>query len=526
MSDANRPPANTDSPGFQRRLGLFDATMLVAGTMIGSGIFVVSAAVARDVGSSGWLMAVWVLTGVMTVLGAISYAELAAMMPAAGGQYVYLREAYTPLWGFLYGWTCFLIIQTASIAAVGVIFAKYLGVFVPMLGTGDEALLFTTKWATPLVVHLPLPWMEKPMEIFHRDQFTIHAGQLVACLVVGGLSLFNCLGVQEGKLVQNTLTVAKIGALALLIVLGLTVCVDPRAVAANTADPWGGITQTDQFKKVAQGPMLGWPTTVVMLFVAGAVMTGPLFAADAWNNITFTAGEIKEPRRNLPGALLLGTGLVIVLYLLANLAYLAALPVQGVRGGATPFDRGIAHAADERVGTAVFEVASPQLGVGFMALAIMVSTFGCVNGMVLMGARLYYAMANDNLFFRSVGRLNQRGVPAVGLLLQGFWSILLVFSGSYDELLDFLMFAVLVFYALTVAGLFILRVTRPNAERPYKTWGYPVVPAVYLLLCVAICVVLLVVKPQNTWPGLIIVLTGIPVYFLWRLTSPRTAATP
>ncbi|MGL4551839.1 MAG: APC family permease, partial [Gemmataceae bacterium] len=408
-----------------------------------------------------------------------------------------------------------------SIAAVGVVFAKYLGVFVPSLGTGDPALLYTTHWDTPLLVTLPLPWASAPLEVFKRDQFTIHAGQLVACAVVLGLSLFNCLGVEEGKIVQNTLTVAKLAALALLIVLGLTVCLDPRAVAANTADPWGGIRSTGQYAAVS-GLLPGQPSLVVILFVVGAVMTGPLFAADAWNNITFTAGEIRDPRRNLPGALMLGTGLVIALYLLANLAYLAVLPAQGVKGGATPFERGIAHATDERVGTAVFELASPSLGVGFMAGAIMVSTFGCVNGMVLMGARLYWAMAADNLFFRSVGRLNARGVPAVGLILQGLWSVLLVFSGSYDELLDFLMFAVLLFYALTVTGLFVLRANWPDAERPYRAAGYPLVPGLYVVLCAAICVVLLVVKPQNTWPGLILVLAGIPVYFAWRLfaTAP------
>jgi APA family basic amino acid/polyamine antiporter len=518
-------PPDSPAPGFQRKLGLFDATMLVAGTMIGSGIFVVSAGVARDVGSSGWLLAIWIVTGIMTLLGALSYAELAGMMPRAGGQYVYLREAFSPLWGFLYGWTCFTIIQTASIAAVAVVFAKYLGVFLPGLGMGDEALLYTTQWPSdaPLRITLPLPWSSEPLEIFRRSQFTIHAGQLVACVVIAGLSLFNCLGIQEGKLVQNIFTIAKIGALMLLIVLGFTICMNPEAIRINTTNIWSGIYSTDQFKSVSEG-LANWPTALVTLFVAGAVMTGPLFAADAWNNITFTAGEIRDPRRNLPGALILGTGLVITLYLLANLAYMAVLPVDGTKDATTTFERGIAQATNDRVGTAVFEVASPQLGVPFMALAILVSTFGCVNGMALMGARLYWAMAEDNLFFHWVGRLNARGVPAVGLILQGLWSIVLVFSGSYDELLDFLMFAVLVFYALTVIGLFVLRFRQPDAERPYRAWGYPVVPALYILLCLAICVVLLVVKPQNTWPGLILVVAGIPVYFLWRIFGRKAGA--
>ena len=507
------PPA----PGFLQRLGLFDATMLVAGTMVGSGIFVVSAEVARDVGSSGWLVVVWLLTGVMTIMGALSYAELAAMMPHAGGQYVYLRESYSPLWGFLYGWTCFLIIQTGSIAAVAVIFAKYLGLLVPSLGMDDiDNALFIYKWpeGAPLVVHMPMPWGE-PLKVFERQKFVICVGHLVAVGVIALLSVFNCRGVREGKWTQNVLTVAKLLALGLLIVLGLTVAVNPEAVRLNTASPWTGIEETGRFAEVSK-LLPGTAKLLVMLAVAGAVMTGPLFAADAWNNVTFTAGEIRNPRRNLPGSLILGTGLVIVLYLLANLAYMAALPVQGVKGGETPFERGIAWATGERVGTAVFELASPRFGVPFMAVAIMVSTFGCVNGMVLMGARLYYAMAADRLFFRSVGGLNARGVPAAGLILQGIWSILLVFSGSYDELLDFVMFAVLLFYALTVAGLFVLRFTMPGAGRPYRALGYPVIPALYVVLCVAICVVLLIVKPQNTWPGLLIVLSGIPVYFVWR----------
>ncbi|MBY0232541.1 MAG: amino acid permease [Gemmataceae bacterium] len=515
--------ADASAPGFQRKLGLFDSTMLVAGTMIGSGIFVVSASAAQGVGSSGWLLAVWVLTGVMTILGALSYAELAAMMPKAGGQYVYLREAYSPLWGFLYGWACFLIIQTASIAGVAVVFAKFLGVFIPPLGTGEEAVLFTTAWESPFRLFLPLPWMEKPLLILEKKQFAITAGQLVAVGVIASLSLFNCLGVQEGKTVQNILTVAKLGALAVLIVLGLSVCANSAAIAANTADPWGGVFSTPMFEETSK-TLAGWPAAAVALFVAGSVMTGPLFAADAWNNVTFTAGEIKEPQRNLPRSLMLGTGLVIALYLLANLAYMAALPVQGDPDAKGTFERGIAFAKDERVGTAVFELASPDLGVKLMALAIMVSTFGCVNGMVLMGARLYYAMSADNLFFRSVGHLNRRGVPAVGLILQGLWAILLVFTGSYYELVDFLMFAVLLFYALTVAGLFVLRFRQPDAERPYKAFGYPVVPAFYILLCAALCVVLLVVKPQNTFPGLIIVLAGIPVYWLWRLTARPTTS--
>ncbi|MFO0879099.1 MAG: amino acid permease [Gemmataceae bacterium] len=510
--------------GFQQRLGLFDATMLVAGTMIGSGIFIVSADIARDVGSSGWLLAVWILTGVMTLMGALSYTELAAMMPHAGGQYVYLREAYSPLWGFLYGWAVFLVIQTGSIAAVAVAFAKFLGVLVPWLGTGDEALLYKIEFAEPFRLFLPLPWLDPPgLKIFERDRFTIHNGQLVAVAILAGLTLLNCRGVQEGKVVQNIFTVAKTLALILLIVLGLTVCVNPQAVSLNTADPWGGAFTTKKFDETSKLLPAASPL-LIALMVAGGAMVGSLFSADAWNNVTFTAGEVKNPQRTLPLSLIFGAGGVVLLYVLANLAYLAALPVQGDPGGPTPFDRGIANAADDRVGTAVLQVASPRLGVPLMAIAVMISTFGCVNGMILMGARLYFAMAYDGLFFKSVGQLSDRGVPAIGLILQGVWSILLVFSGTYSELLDYVIFAALLFYVLTVAGLFVLRVRRPDAERPYRAFGYPLVPALYVLLCTLIMLDLLIVRPEYTWPGLILVLTGIPVYFFWRWRLRVTAA--
>jgi APA family basic amino acid/polyamine antiporter len=533
-------------PSFQRQLSLFDATMLVAGTMIGSGIFIVSAEMARDLGSTGWLLAVWALTGVMTVIGALSYAELAAMMPQAGGQYIFLREAYSPLWGFLYGWTCFLVIQTGSIAAVGVAFAKYLGELSPDLGTTN--VLFIKD----LHVSLTLPWMAEPF--FQRDKFTISAGQLVAVVIVLFLSLWNCLGVREGKLVQNVFTVAKTMALMVLIVVGLTLARNVTAVEANTKDWWEGATQTGSFQQALKklpGALTDLPTGVALaiLMVAGGAMVGSLFSADAWNNVTFTAGEVKNPRRNLARSMALGTGMVIILYLLANFAYLAALPVRGdadlakklaqeAKAAETPgakaevekkyaesaFQLGIDHANDDRVATAVMELGSPRFGVSFMAVAIMISTFGCVNGMTLMGARLYYAMAQDNLFFASVGRLNQRGVPAAGLILQGVWSILLIFSGTYNELLDYVMFAALLFYVLTVVGLFVLRRKQPAAERPYRAFGYPIIPGIYVLLCALIMLDLLIVKPKFTWPGLIIVLAGIPVYFLWRLLQRSPVA--
>lgn len=545
MTSAGNTAQNI-APHFQQRLGLFDATMLVAGSMIGSGIFIVSQSIATDVGSSGWLLLVWALTGVMTIIGALSYAELAAMMPHAGGQYVYLREAFGPLSGFLYGWTFFVVIQTGTIAAVGVAFAKFLGVLEPSLGT--DAIIFRVdnlniKWT------LPVPWMAEPLTFFERNSFTISRGQLVGVFVVALLTLFNCRGIQEGKLVQNVFTVAKVFALALLIVLGLTVAVSSEAIGLNTAEPWGGITKTAQFLEVSKFAPI--ESLGIVLVICGA-MVGSLFSSDAWNNVTFTAGEVRNPRRTLPWSLALGTGGVILLYLLANVAYVVDLPVKGddalakkweVRSASleeaakqasesmpkqqfleeaeaarkeAAYHRGIDHAKDSRVGTAVLERIAPRYGVPLMAIAIMVSTFGCLNGLILMGARLHYAMAQDRLFFNSVGKLNSRGVPAVALLLQGAWSIVLIFSGSYNELLDYVIFAVLAFYALTVTGLFVLRRTRPDAERPYKAFGYPLVPAIYIMLCTVVALGLLVAKPVYSWPSFLLVLTGIPVYFLWR----------
>jgi APA family basic amino acid/polyamine antiporter len=501
----NGEPAGT----FHQRLGLFDATMLVAGTMIGSGIFIVSADIARDVGSSGWLLGVWALTGIMTVCGALCYAELAAMMPHAGGQYVFLREAYSPLAGFLYGWTAFVVIQTGTSAAVGVAFGKFLGVLVPALGTGEEALLYRHVFASPVVVKLGT------LEVFKRDAFTVHAGQIVAVGIIAFLTVLNCFGVHWGKWVQNIFGVAKTAALLGLIVVGLTVAASASVIAANRADVWDGIFHTPTFEKMKG--LVGGPDVLVALMVAGGAMVGSLFSADAWGNVTFTAAEVRDPRRTLPRSLVLGTALVIALYLLANLAYLASLPLHGdplfTEG---PRQLGISHARDDRVGTAVMELAWPRLGAPLMAIAIMLSTFGCLNGLLLMGARLYYAMARDRLFFQGVGRLNARGVPAVGLVLQGIWASLLVFSGTYGDLLDYVIFAALLFYALTAGGLFLLRRSRPDAERPYRVHGYPVLPAVYVLLCTLIMVDLLIVRPVYTWPGLILVLTGIPVYFLWR----------
>jgi APA family basic amino acid/polyamine antiporter len=545
--------------GFQQRLGLFDATMLVAGAMIGSGIFIVSADIARDVGTSGWLLVVWLLAGVMTIIGALSYAELAAMMPQAGGQYVYLREAYSPLWGFLYGWTLFLVIQTGTIAAVAVAFTKFLGVFVPALGMREKA-------GGLVLIHADLRIYD----------FKLMAGHCMGAGLIVVLTALNCLGVQQGKWVQNIFTVAKTVALAALIVLGVTIAWNADAIRMNTANWWTGAADTrathNALARLGGGPE-ATPLLrgLAILMAVGGALTGSLFASDAWNNVTFTAGEVRNPRRTLPLSLALGTGMVILLYVLANVAYLVALPILGkpalnrdveaqedralkleaearelerhgnkeaaeaakkaaeaardqadnLLASASTFDRGIAHAKDDRVGTAVMELVSRDYGAPLMAVAIMISTFGCVNGLILMGARLYYAMARDGLFFQAVGRLNRRGVPAAGLILQGIWAILLTFSGTYSQLLDYIIFAALLFYVLTVVGLFVLRRKQPQAERPYRAFGYPIIPAIYVLLCTVIMLDLLIVKPLYTWPGLIIVLTGFPVYFVWRRLARR-----
>lgn len=531
------PEAN----GFQRRIGLFDATMLVSGTMIGSGIFIVASDMARDVGSAGWLLGLWIVTGLMTLLGALSYAELASMMPQAGGQYVFLKEAYGPLWGFLYGWSAFLVIQCGSIAAVAVAFAKFLGVLIPSLGTGPEAAIYTLK-GLEWKVGFPLPWLQEPLIIFERSEFMITAGQLVAVSVVILLTLVNCRGVKEGKTVQNLFTIAKIGALLGMILVGIFVASKPEVAWNNWQHSWDFFSQANPPGKGSRflsiQALTGAPEFLVMLMVGGGAMVGSLFSADSWNNVTFSSAEVKDPVRTVPRSLIFGTVLVTTLYLLANLTYLMVLPVQGDEGTAQQLQAiarddpalagkyaaatqalGISQAKDDRVGTAVMQAASPRLGVPLMALAIMVSTFGCVNGMILLGARLYYAMAQDRLFFKAVGKLNKQGVPQAGLMCQAFWSILLIFSGTYSELLDYVIFVALLFYFLTVLGLFVHRIRHPLMERPYRVPGYPILPALYMMLCLLLMIDLLIVRPEFTWPGLIIVLTGIPVYAVWRVNG-------
>jgi len=494
-------------------LGLTSATALVMGSMIGSGIFIVSAEIAREVNSPALLILAWVVTGFMTVTGALSYGELAAMMPRAGGQYVYLRESLGPLWGFLYGWTLFLVIQTGTIAAVGVAFGKFLGFFFPSVSS--------TNWIVHIAKVPPIP--VGPMVLGNMD-VGLNTQNLVAIIMVAALSVMNVFGVKTGAIVQNVFTIAKVTALFGLVVLGLTIGRNPQAVAANFTDFWrsAGWHAQHALQVGAAGPV----ALVGILTMIAVAQVGSLFSADAWNNVTFTAAEVKNPSRNLPLSLAVGTGVVILLYIACNFVYLTSLPLNGDPHGATVFARGIKYAAEDRVGSAVMQQMFGAAGGAAMAIAIMLSSFGCNNGLILAGARVYYAMAKDRLFFRKVARLHPKyKTPAFSLLAQGIWTCILCLSGSYGQLLDYIVFAVLVFYILTIGGLFVLRRTRPDAERPYKAIGYPVLPAVYIVVAVFIDIVLLRYKPQYTWPGLIIVLIGIPVYFLWsRMGRAQGAA--
>jgi APA family basic amino acid/polyamine antiporter len=482
--------------------------MLVMGSMIGSGIFIVSAEIAREVNSPALLIAAWAVAGFMTIVAALSYGELAAMMPRAGGQYVYLRESLGPLWGFLYGWTLFLVIQTGTIAAVGVAFGKFLGVFFPSISSSHWILHI---WKVP-PIHLG------PMVLGNMD-VGINTQNLVAILLVVFLSVVNIFGVKIGAAIQNVFTAAKVSALLGLAFLGIALGRNAQALAANFgANFWrnAGLGAQHAVQVGVGGPIV----MVGTLTILAVAQVGSLFSADAWNNVTFTAGEVKNPSRNLPLALAMGTGVVIALYIACNFIYLCVLPLDGVTNGATILERGIKYAAEERVGTAVMTQMFGAIGGSLMAAAILISSFGCNNGLILSGARVYYAMAKDGLFFRNVAKLHPKyKTPAVSLMVQMVWASLLCVSGSYGQLLDYIIFAVLVFYILTIVGLFVLRRTRPDAPRPYRAIGYPVLPAIYIVMALFIDVVLLRYKPQFTWPGLIVVLLGIPVYYAWSRRS-------
>jgi basic amino acid/polyamine antiporter, APA family len=486
QSSSDDGNANQDQRKLTRGLNLFDSTMLVVGAMIGSGIFIVPAEMARQIGSAGWLLVAWGVAGVLTIAGALCYGELSAMMPHAGGMYVYLREAYSPLWGFLYGWTLFSVIETGTIAAVAVAFSRFSGVLWPVIS--EEKYLIN------------------PVRISTHYALSLSTAQLLAIAVIVFLTFSNTLGLRYGKLIQNTFTIAKTGALAVVILLGVLYGRNEAAVSANFGSSWHarGIE--------ALSPGLD-ATTAFGLFVAICLsQTGSLFSADSWHNIAFAAAEVKRAERNVTRAMVIGATLVIALYLLANVAYLFTLPLEAIQ-----------TAPADRVGTATLRAMFPGVGTGLMATAIMVSTFGTINALTLTGARVYYAMARQRLFLPFAGKLNAANVPASSLRLQGLWATLLVLPRTYNpatrtwgnlysNLLEYVISAALIFYVLTVAGVFRLRIKRPDAPRPYRTLGYPWVPGLYILVASIILVVLFVYRPSTTWPGLLIVLLGIPIY--------------
>ncbi len=464
----------------KRTLGLLDTTLLVAGSMVGSGIFIVSSDMARTVGSPAWLLVCWVLTGLITVFAALSYGELAGMMPQAGGQYVYLKKAYNPLIAFLYGWTVFLVIQTGVIAAVAVAFAKYVGVFFPLF---DENNILLQVGA-----------------------FKLKYAQLLAIACIALLTWLNIQGIQYGKIIQRVFTSAKLIALFGLIAIGIYFGFHYDVFSTNFSDAW---TATAQIPVVSNGESSGFlPTEIsgfVLLGAIGVAMIGSLFSSDAWNNVTFIAAEIKQPQRNIPLGLFLGTLIVTIIYVLANIAYLCLLPMHDIQ-----------FAEHDRVGAAAMAVVfSGNTATYLMAGLIVVSTFGCNNGLILAGSRLFQAMAKDGLFFKKAANLNNKGVPASSLIFQGVWASVLCLSGSYGDLLEYSTFASLIFYMVTIGAIFILRKKEPTMERPYKAFGYPVVPALYILITLAICIDLLYFKTTSTGLGLLIVALGIPVFYLF-----------
>ncbi|WP_276363989.1 amino acid permease [Daejeonella sp. H1SJ63] len=456
---------------MRRELGLLDATLLVAGSMIGSGIFIVTADITRNVGSAGWLIAVWLITGLMTLIAAVSYGELSAMFPKAGGQYVYLKEAYNPLVGFLYGWSFFAVIQTGTIAAVGVAFSKFTAYL--------------------------LPQVSEDRIIFQIAGLNITAAQLLAIAIIILLTYINTRGVKGGKMIQTSFTLTKLFSLFGLIIFGFIV-MKPEIWTANWTNAW------DMQKLNADGTFQSLTVAAALGAVASA-MVGSIFSSDAWNNVTFIAGEIRNPKRNIGLSLFLGTLIVTFIYVLANLVYIAVLPLQE-----------IAYAEKDRVAVAASSVIFGNIGTVLIALMIMISTFGCNNGLILAGARVYHTMANDGLFFKKTAKLNKHAVPEFGLWLQCLVASALCLSGKYGDLLDMISFVVVIFYVLTILGIYILRVKRPDAERPYKAFGYPFLPAVYILMGISFCILLIIYKPNFTWPGLIIVLSGVPVYYMWK----------
>lgn len=471
---------------FKPTLGLLDATMIVAGSMIGSGIFIVSADISRNVGSAGWLIVVWLITGFMTLTAALSYGELSAMFPKAGGQYVYLKESYNPLTGFLYGWSFFAVIQTGTIAAVGVAFCKFAGYFFPSLELVEANILFSI------------------------GSLHIYNAQIVSIVMIMLLTYINTKGVQGGKMIQTTFTVTKLLSLFGLIIFGF-IMLKPEVWSANWTNAW-------QMQKMTHnGADIAFDATIIVPLLGAATvgaiaasMVGSIFSSDAWNNVTFIAGEIKNPQKNIGLSLFLGTLIVTVIYVSTNLMYLGVLPLNE-----------IAFAKADRVAVAASNVIFGNIGTYVIAAMIMISTFGCNNGLILAGARVYYTMAQDGLFFKKAGELNKNAVPSWALWAQCVVASLLCLSGKYGDLLDMVSFIVVIFYVLTIVGIFILRKKRPDMERPYKAIGYPLLPAIYVLMGISFCVLLIIYKPEFTWPGLIITLIGIPLYFIAVRTSKK-----
>lgn len=496
--------SKSSSPKLVRGLGLFDASMIVVGSMIGSGIFITSAESARLVGSPGWLLAAWAIAGVLTITGALCCAELAAMWPQAGGQYVFLREAYGPSIGFLFGWSLFLIIQTGTIAAVAVAFANFTGVLTSSVSADN--------------------YIIEPRGL-GGYAISLSTQQLLAVVMIVFLTLTNTRGLKTGKFIQNTFTFTKTAALLGLIVVGLTLGWNQNS-AAYTSDWWNPVANgwTPAASQIGFDATRGGLLALALAMLLGRAMVGPLFAQSAWNNVTFTGGEVRDPGRNLPRALLIGCSLVVALYLLANLAYIVTLPLSAIQ-----------DAPQNRVATATMQAIFGPPGTVIMAIAIMISTFGCNNGLILAGARVYYAMAQDNLFFRQAGLLNNRNVPALALVLQGIWAALLTlprtvttdprtgavtYGNVYTQLLEYIISADLVFYALMVGAVVVMRHKAPQIERPYRTLGYPVVPFIYIVLAVLIVLDLAWLAPSTSGIGYLLVLTGIPVYFVWRRQAP------
>jgi len=473
---------------LKKRVNLFDGISIVAGAMIGSGIFIVSADIARNVGSPGWLMVVWLITGIITMIGALSYGELAAMMPEVGGQYVYLKEAYHPLIGFLFGWTTFLVIQAGSIAAVGVAFAKFTGIL--------------------------FPWISDKNILFQIGKLNITTTQLLAIVMITFLTWLNTRGIVTGKTVQNFFTSTKVISLFGVILIGFFATKAISSFEINKEVFW----QANQIGSDNQIiPLAGFSLVAAI----GTALVGSLFASDAWYNVTYISGEVINPKRTVPLSLLFGTLIVSVIYLFTNFVYIKILPLSGSPEGTDVLSRGIQFATDDRVATSAMSVVFGDYAAIIMAVFIMISTFGCNHGLILAGPRVYYAMAKDGLFFRKVGQLNKKGVPGFALAVQCIWSVLLCLSGTYSDLLDYVIFAVLIFFSLTIMAIFILRAKRPDIPRPYKAFGYPFIPAFYILTTLTIMIILLIYKPNYTFPGLIIVLLGIPVFFLWRKHSSK-----